>query len=133
LLTFFLSTIFIFGQATTGRIIGTVSDPSGAVIPGAKITVTDNQTGKTIDAVATDDGTFTVSQLEFGTYTVKIIAQGYKTFTAPDVKIDAGHLSVRIAERTKKIIDRFIFGKDDINPAVFFPNLRMTLSMPNIT
>lgn len=76
-------------QDTTGKIIGSVSAPDGA-IPGATVVVTDNQTGKERTVVAKDNGTFEVSQLEFGTYTVKITASGYKTFIATEVKIDAG-------------------------------------------
>lgn len=84
-----LSTVAIFAQSTTGRIVGTVTAPDGAV-PGAVITVTDTQTNKTRTVTANDDGTFEVSQLSFGVYSVKITANGFKTFIAPDVKIDAG-------------------------------------------
>jgi len=89
ILTFFLSTIFVFGQDTTGRIVGTVSAPDG-VIPGATIVVKDNQTGREQTFTSSDDGTFTVPQLEFGLYTVTITATGYKTLTANELKIDAG-------------------------------------------
>jgi hypothetical protein len=78
-----------FAQSTAGRIVGTVSAPDGA-IPGATIVVTDNQTGRQRTVVANEDGTFEAAQLEFGTYTVTITATGYKTFSATDVKIDAG-------------------------------------------
>lgn len=74
-------------QSNTGRLVGTVSDPSG-VIPGATIVVTDNQTGKERTVVASDDGTFTVPQLDPGVYTVRITAAGHKSFTATEVKID---------------------------------------------
>ena len=63
--------------------------PDGA-IPGATVVVRDNQTGKEKTVTANDAGTFEVSQLEFGVYTVRITAAGYKTFVANDVKIDAG-------------------------------------------
>jgi hypothetical protein len=76
-------------QSNTGRLVGTVSDSSG-VIPGATVVVTDNKTGKERTVVASDDGTFTVPQLDPGTYTVKITAQGHKTFMATEVKIDVG-------------------------------------------
>lgn len=89
ILTFFVSAAIIFAQATSGKIVGTVSAPDGAV-PGATIVVTDNQTGKEKTVTATNDGTFVVPQLEFGSYTVKITAAGFKTFTANEVKIDAG-------------------------------------------
>jgi hypothetical protein len=78
-----------FAQSNTGRIVGTVSDASG-VIPGATVVVTDNQTAKERTIVASDDGTYSVSQLDPGTYTVVITAAGHKTFTATDVKVDVG-------------------------------------------
>ena len=91
ILTFFLSTIFAFGQSTTGKIVGSVSAPADAgAIPGATIVVTDNQTGRERTVTSGEDGTFEVQQLEFGVYTVKITAGGYKTFTATELKIDAG-------------------------------------------
>jgi hypothetical protein len=74
-------------QSNTGRLVGTVSDPSG-VIPGATVLVTDTKTGKERTIIASDDGTFTVPQLEPGTYTVRISAAGHKTFSASEVKID---------------------------------------------
>lgn len=88
-LTLILSAISIFAQATTGRIIGTVSTSDGAVA-GATVTITDSQTGKVRTVTTSDDGTFEVAQLSFGTYSVKITANGFKTFVSPDVKIDAG-------------------------------------------
>jgi hypothetical protein len=89
MLTLCLSTIINLGQSTSGKIVGSVVAPDGAV-PGATIVVTDNQTGKERTVVSSSEGTFEVSQLEFGVYTVKITASGYKTFTATEVKIDAG-------------------------------------------
>jgi hypothetical protein len=76
-------------QATTGRLAGTVSGPDG-VISGATVTVKDNQTGKEVTVTTTGDGTFLVPQLEFGTYTVKVTASGFKTYSASDLKIDVG-------------------------------------------
>jgi hypothetical protein len=78
-----------FAQTSTGRLVGTVASPDG-VISGANVTVTDDKTGKGRSVVTAGDGTFTVPQLEVGTYTVKITANGFKTFTATSVKIDIG-------------------------------------------
>lgn len=88
-LTLFLSATMNFAQDTTGRIVGTVSAPDGAV-PGATILVKDNQTGREQTVTSSADGAFTFPQLEFGTYTVTITATGYKTFVANEVKIDVG-------------------------------------------
>lgn len=74
---------------TGGRLTGTVSGPDGA-IPGATLVVKDNQTGREITVQASGDGSFTVPQLDFGTYTVTVTATGFKTFTTPDLKIDIG-------------------------------------------
>ena len=79
----------VLGQTNSGRLVGTVSDASG-VIPGATVIITDNKTGRERTVVTNDDGTFTVTQLEFGSYTVKVSSQGHKTYTANDVKIDVG-------------------------------------------
>lgn len=88
ILTFLMSTVVILSQ-TTGKIVGSVSDASGA-IAGATVVVTDNQTNRERTVTSGSDGTYTVSQLEFGTYTVKITATGFKAFTANELKVDAG-------------------------------------------
>ncbi len=76
-------------QTNTGRLVGTVASTDG-VIAGATVTITDDKTSKERVVTSGGDGTFTVSQLEVGTYTVKVTANGFKTFTATLVKIDIG-------------------------------------------
>ncbi len=83
-----LQVMSAYAQNTTGKIIGTVSAPDG-VIAGATVVVTDNQTGRERTVVTSSSGTFEVSQLEFGTYVVRITASGYKTLVTNDVKIEA--------------------------------------------
>ncbi|HLM57066.1 MAG TPA: TonB-dependent receptor [Pyrinomonadaceae bacterium] len=78
------------GQTPGGRLTGTVSDPGGAVIPNATIVVKDNQTGRERTVQASDQGAYEMPQLEVGTYTVTITAPGFKTFSATQLKIDAG-------------------------------------------
>ena len=73
-----LSAASALAQSNTGRLVGTVSDASG-VIPGATIVVRDNKTGKERTVSASGDGSFTVAQLEPGTYTVTVTASGHKT------------------------------------------------------
>jgi hypothetical protein len=78
----------VFTQGSTGRLIGTVTDPGGAVISGASVTVKDNQTGREQTVAATSEGNFAFAQLPFGLYSVTVTAQGYSTFTATQVKVD---------------------------------------------
>src|SRR5450631_1979829 len=86
----------VFSQTTTGRILGTVSDQSGANVAGAAVVVTDVQRGAT-RAVATDDsGNYAVPQLQPGVYKVRAEAKGFKTVerinivveVAQDVRVD---------------------------------------------
>src|SRR5947209_8589508 len=90
LLALFVFAASAFAQGSTGRLVGTVTDPGGAIVPGATVTVKDAQTGRERTITASSEGTFSVPQLESGTYTVTITAQGFSTFTATDLKIDAG-------------------------------------------
>src|ERR1043165_7881038 len=92
----FLVAIFVFicatmaaAQGSTGRLSGTISGPDG-VLPGATVVAVDKNTGKETTTTANDSGAFTFPQLEFGTYTVRFSAAGFKTFVASDVKIDVG-------------------------------------------
>src|SRR5262245_33579810 len=86
---FSLLAVTAFAQSNTGRLVGTVTDSSGA-IPGATIVAKDNKTAKERTVTASDDGSFSLAQLEPGDYTVTITANGHRTFTANDVKIDVG-------------------------------------------
>ena len=81
--------ISVFAQSNTGRLVGSVSGPDG-VVPGATVVIKDDKTTKEKTIVSGGDGTFIVPQLEVGTYTVKVTANGFKSFTANEVKIDIG-------------------------------------------
>jgi Carboxypeptidase regulatory-like domain len=62
----------------TGAIIGTVTDPSGAVIPGAKITATRVETGVSQSTVTSGAGTYTIPNLVVGNYNITAEGQGFK-------------------------------------------------------
>ncbi|HVG20809.1 MAG TPA: carboxypeptidase-like regulatory domain-containing protein, partial [Blastocatellia bacterium] len=102
-LIYALSLLLAFGSLTslapsalaaqgsnTGRLVGSVTNPQGEIVVGATVVVTDNATGKEQTITTSGEGTFALPQLEVGTYTVKVTAQGFKTFTANGVKIDLG-------------------------------------------
>ncbi len=77
------------GQTVSG-ITGTVADSSGAVLPDATVTVTDDATGVTTRATTTTAGTYTSTDLIPGTYTVKIEKSGFKSAVFRDVIVEAG-------------------------------------------
>src|SRR5579863_7576848 len=77
------------GQAVSGNIVGTVTDPSGAAIPGADVTITDVDRGLTYQSKSNADGNYTQTHLLAGHYTVKVTASGFAEFAAPvDVEVD---------------------------------------------
>ena len=67
------------GQAVTGTILGTVTDNSGAVMPGVTITVTNVDTGRSRVYVTDGNGEYTAPSLPTGTYTVGAELTGFKT------------------------------------------------------
>ena len=80
---------FAQGGATS-TLAGVVQDSSGGAIPGASVVVKNNATGATFEAVSTDNGTFTIPALNAGSYTVTVTLQGFKTYVANDVRVNAG-------------------------------------------
>jgi hypothetical protein len=67
----------VHAQAVFGTIVGTVTDPTGAVIPNATIIVTDPSKGTSQTVQSNGSGNYTVSRLIPDTYTVKASAQGF--------------------------------------------------------
>jgi hypothetical protein len=82
-------TISAPAQAQTGSVHGVVSDPSGAVLPGAKITLS-NSGGFSKALSSGADGAFALSSLFPGRYTLTVFARGFATATVEDVLIHAG-------------------------------------------
>ncbi len=78
----------MFSQTTSGRILGSVSDQSGAGVAGAAVVITDVQRGTT-RAVATDDsGNYVATQLQPGVYKVRAEAKGFKTVERPNIVVE---------------------------------------------
>jgi hypothetical protein len=66
------------GQTDTGRLIGTISDASGAVIDHTAVTVTNAGTARTVTAETNDSGQYVINALPAGTYHVEIKKDGFK-------------------------------------------------------
>ena len=94
---FFAVAVLLFGAPTafaqggvTATLSGTVTDTSGAVIPGASVIVKRADTAVTSEAVTNAEGQFTIPQLNPGKYSVVVTLSGFKTATVNDVEINAG-------------------------------------------
>src|SRR6266705_1792464 len=69
----------LMAQTFRGTILGTVTDPSGAVVSGAKVTVRNMNTGLERTTQTSNDGSYSVSELPIGTYDVSISQSGFQT------------------------------------------------------
>src|SRR5271166_1082490 len=67
-------------QLDTGGITGTVTDPTGAVVVGARITLTADATNVKLNTVSTSTGTYIFDDLKPGTYSIKAEASGFKSY-----------------------------------------------------
>src|SRR5436190_15390332 len=85
LLIFMFFTGLVFAQGTVGTINGTVTDPAGAVVPGATVVAKNNATGVESNTTTTNTGTYTLPYLPAGTYTLRVSAPGFRTSTEENV------------------------------------------------
>jgi len=75
------------GQGARGGITGIVTDPSGAVVPGASITATNLNTGFARTTVSGSDGSFLFALLDPGRYRIEVVAQGFKRLTREPITV----------------------------------------------
>jgi hypothetical protein len=83
-----LAAISLSAQTFRGTILGTATDPSGAVLPGAKVTVKNAGTGLERTTETSADGSYSLPELPIGTYTVTVTLAGFQTFQANGVEVD---------------------------------------------
>lgn len=77
-----------FAQATTGNVRGNVTDPNGAVVPNAKVTLSQKSTNTVATTQSNGDGAFQFSNLLVGDdYTIKVEAANFKTLTLSNVRV----------------------------------------------
>jgi protocatechuate 3,4-dioxygenase beta subunit len=73
-------------QTTTGRILGRVTDSSGAAVAGAAVLVTDTQRGTTRSATTDASGDYAAPELPPGIYKIRAEAKGFKTVERPQYR-----------------------------------------------
>src|SRR5205085_3976685 len=87
LLCVLLSTALVFGQATTATLSGTISDPQGAVIPGATVTIKETDTGQQRQVQTSESGYYRAAGLSPGNYEVRVERQGFRAEIRSGVKL----------------------------------------------
>jgi len=102
------STLF-FGQSTGGRILGRVSDPSGAIVAGAKVTLSNEATGVTRDATTNDSGDYVFLEVTPGQYSLKFEQKGFTTTLRKGVTVDVNqvvtlNMTLQVGQ-TKEVVE----------------------------
>src|ERR1700722_17900334 len=82
-----LLTAVALGQSFRGGILGTITDATGASVPDAKVTATNNGTGLVRESTTDTDGNYNFTELPVGTYTVTATKQGFHTQLATNVQL----------------------------------------------
>ena len=85
----------IYAQSTLGVVVGTVKDPSGAVLANAAVQLTNTGENTTRDGQTTAEGSFEFQNVKPGVYAVKISAPGFRAFAASDIRL-AARQTVRV-------------------------------------
>jgi hypothetical protein len=83
-----VAAVAAFAQGTTSRVTGTALDPSGAAVPGAAVTLTNEATQATLNTQTSDSGTYVFDLIQVGTYTVTVEKQGFKKQVTTGIKVD---------------------------------------------
>ena len=78
------------GQGTTSRVIGVVTDRTGAVVPGATVTLTNEGTRIGLTTVSNNTGSYAFEAVQVGTYTVTVELQGFKRFSSTGNQVRIG-------------------------------------------
>src|SRR5713226_6446119 len=75
----------VWGQEIFGKILGTVTDPKGAVISGAKVTITNQNTGVSATLPTDDRGDYNFTRVQPGVYTIRVENAGFRTIVQTGV------------------------------------------------
>ncbi|HEY8669710.1 MAG TPA: carboxypeptidase-like regulatory domain-containing protein, partial [Terriglobales bacterium] len=87
---------------STGSVQGTITDPSGAVVGGAKVTITNKGTGQAITVATTSSGAYASGALTPGDYSIRVEAAGFKSSeTSVTVQVNVttpGNLALQVGQ-----------------------------------
>ena len=84
-----LSTVLCYSQVTVGRITGTVTDQSGAIVPGIAVTAEESSTGVTTQVTTLENGSYVFTSLPPGTYSLSVEKQGFTAVHQTGIVLDA--------------------------------------------
>ena len=102
----------LVAQTFRGTVLGTVTDASGAVVAGARVTVRNVDTGLERSTQTSADGSYSVPELPIGTYSVTVSQTGFQTAVTTGVIVDVA--GERRVELLGDSVDRPLNGREDV-------------------
>ena len=99
---FFVCATIAVAQGTTSRISGTVTDASGAALPGATVSAVNDDTGIVYTTKSSSSGTYSFDSLQIGKYTVRAQAAGFKQFVSTGNVLSIGRAHQRRSEAASR-------------------------------
>src|SRR5207248_4033656 len=103
-----LGTPTVWAQIQAGRIVGTVTDPNKAVVPNAKVVITNTGTSQSQTLTTNSAGEFVLTPVNPGVYNVQVTASGFGTAEVNQVEVIVGQsarvdVELRIGETSTKV------------------------------
>src|ERR1035438_877044 len=99
----------LWAQKDAGTIVGAVRDPSGAVVPGAKVTVEDVDRGVQMTLSTNDEGEYVASPLHIGRYKIRVEKTGFKSAVSEVVELNVqGRVAINIALQVGQISEEIL-------------------------
>ena len=98
----------VFAQYDTATVLGTVVDVSGAVVPGAKLTISNKTTGVQVAQLSDENGNYQFLNLRIGTYTLSAEAKGFKVASSAEFTLTVSarqrvNLTLPVGEVTESV------------------------------
>ena len=105
---FVLTGLLLSAQTlSTGSLQGTITDPSGALVPGAKITITNAATGRSLNVIGNSSGSYNSGPLTPGNYKLHVEAQGFRSAeTTANVQVGvvtSGNLKMQVGQTSEVV------------------------------
>ncbi len=107
--SFFLCAgVLLWGQGTTSRAVGIVTDSTGAAIAGAKVTLTNEATGAAFSTVTSESGNYQLEAIQIGVYRLEVESAGFRKFVSPGNQVTIGtpmtlNVSLEVGQVTETI------------------------------
>lgn len=99
----------VFGQGYFGTVTGVLTDPTGAVIPGARVTLTDQEKGYTFNAASDGDGRYLYRSIPPGVYSVTAEVPGFAKTVRTGIRVDVNqnataNLSLKVSSSSQSVV-----------------------------